>query len=199
MYYHCYNFCFATILYLTIAATGKCFLLTGFEPWVMEFIGSRGRRSTNLLSHPVPRPSHSTNQACDLGPWSTGEMGPHLGNASAKKCYILRRPIRNGSAHFYSLENHILQQVTCSPYLGVTLSDNLKWTTRINNQRTQMLRWAFWHNLRCCPQDCRKTAYIFWIDLVWSRLQLHSLRSSPARGYWQTIEGIQRRAARFIT
>ena len=48
---------------------------------------------------------------------------------NAKKCYIMS--INNKSSHFYSLCNHILQQVSENPYLGITLTENLKWNSQI--------------------------------------------------------------------
>ena len=48
---------------------------------------------------------------------------------NAKKCYIMS--INNKFSHFYSLCNHILQQVSENPYLGITLTENLKWNSQI--------------------------------------------------------------------
>ena len=49
---------------------------------------------------------------------------------NAKKCYLMS--INQKSAHFYQLDGHILQQVHDNPYLGVTLSDDMKWNSHIN-------------------------------------------------------------------
>ena len=46
-----------------------------------------------------------------------------------KKCYILS--INNRSSHFYSLGNHILKQVDENPYLGLTITENMKWSSHI--------------------------------------------------------------------
>ena len=32
------------------------------------------------------------------------------------------------SSHFYELDKHILQQVPETPYIGVTISEDLKWS-----------------------------------------------------------------------
>ena len=48
---------------------------------------------------------------------------------NAKKCYIMS--INSKSTHFYQLDGHILQQVPENPYLGVTISDDLKWSSHI--------------------------------------------------------------------
>ena len=50
---------------------------------------------------------------------------------NAKKCYVMS--IRNTSSHFYELDTTILQQVTSNPYLGITLSEDLQWSTHIQN------------------------------------------------------------------
>ena len=75
---------------------------------------------------------------------------------NAKKCYIMS--INNRSSHFYSLNNHILKQVDENPYLGVTITENLKWSSHITkitkkaNSTVGFLR----RNLKMCPTDCRK-------------------------------------------
>ena len=48
---------------------------------------------------------------------------------NAKKCCTLS--INNKSSRFYTLDNHILQQVSENPYLGITLSEDLKWKPHI--------------------------------------------------------------------
>jgi hypothetical protein len=50
---------------------------------------------------------------------------------NAKKCYILS--INKESSKFYQLNNHILQEVQDNPYLGLQISNDLKWTIQINN------------------------------------------------------------------
>ena len=49
---------------------------------------------------------------------------------NAKKCYIMS--INTKSTHFYQLDGHILQQVPENPYLGVTISEDLKWSSHIS-------------------------------------------------------------------
>ena len=50
---------------------------------------------------------------------------------NATKCYVLS--IKSKSQHLYSLSGHILQQVQNNPYLGLQISEDLKWTTHIAN------------------------------------------------------------------
>ena len=73
---------------------------------------------------------------------------------NAKKCYIMS--INNKSSHFYELDKHILQQVPENPYLGITISEDFKWTSHINkiswkaNSTLGFLR----RNLKHCPESC---------------------------------------------
>ena len=116
---------------------------------------------------------------------------------NAKKCYIMS--INNRSTHFYSLNNHILKQVEENPYLGLTLTENLKWSSHITkitkkaNSTIGFLR----RNLKSCPQDCRKSAYI---SLVRSVLDYGSIIWDPylSRDI-EKLERVQRQAACFIT
>ncbi|XP_071151791.1 uncharacterized protein [Mytilus edulis] len=79
---------------------------------------------------------------------------------NAKKCYILS--IKNKSQRFYTLTAHILQQVQSNPYLGVQISEDLKWSTHITNvaKKANSTLGFLRRNLRYCPQECKKTAYI---------------------------------------
>jgi len=50
---------------------------------------------------------------------------------NAKKCYIMS--INQCTSKLYELNNHILQQVQSNPYLGLEISNDLKWSLHINN------------------------------------------------------------------
>ena len=115
---------------------------------------------------------------------------------NAKKCYIIS--INKRSTHFYSLNNHILKQVEENPYLGLKLTENLKWSSHITkitkkaNSTIGFLR----RNLKSCPQDCRKSAYI---SLVRSVLDYGSIIWDPylSRDI-EKLERVQRQAARLL-
>ena len=115
---------------------------------------------------------------------------------NAKKCYVMS--IRNTSSHLYQLDNTILQQVSTNPYLGITLSEDLQWSTHIQNivKKSNSTLGFLRRNLKNCPEECRKLAYI---SLVRSTLEYGSSIWDP---YLQKdincIEKIQRQAARFI-
>ena len=50
---------------------------------------------------------------------------------NTKKCYVLL--INNKSSRYYQLEKHTLQGVQDNPYLGLLISNDLKWSIHINN------------------------------------------------------------------
>jgi len=116
---------------------------------------------------------------------------------NAKKCYILS--INQKSSNFYQLNGHILQNVPENPYLGVTISEDLKWSSHISkitkkaNSTLGFLR----RNLKHCPEPCRKAAYL---SLVRSTLEYSAIAWEP---YLQKdiarLEKVQRQSARFIT
>ena len=116
---------------------------------------------------------------------------------NATKCYILS--IRQNSSFFYQLNDTILKQVNTNPYLGIMLSQDMKWTTHINNicRKASSTLGFIRRNLRHSPQSTRKTAYI---SLVRSTLEYGAIIWDP---YLQSditkMEKVQRRAAHFIT
>ena len=103
------------------------------------------------------------------------------------------------NSRFYTLNNHILQQVKQNPYLGILLSEDLKWephlinTTKKANSTLAFLK----RNPRHCPEACRRTAYI---ALVRSVLEYRSTVWGP---YYvkdiDRLEKVQHQAARFIS
>ena len=116
---------------------------------------------------------------------------------NAKKCYILS--INQKSSHFYQLNNHILQQVPENPYLGVTISEDMKWSTHISNitKKANSTLGFLRRNLKHCPESCRKTAYL---ALVRSTLEYSSIIWDPhLQKDIYKLEKVQRQAARFIT
>ena len=115
---------------------------------------------------------------------------------NVKKCYHLS--VRQKSSNFYTMNGHILQQVAEIPYLGITFSDNMKWTTHINQVRKKanstlgFLR----RNLHHTPQTCRKNAYL---ALVRSKMEYGSVIWDPyTKNDIAKLENVQRSAARFI-
>ena len=116
---------------------------------------------------------------------------------NASKCTILSQ--NQKSTHFYTLDNEILRTVDHHPYLGVELSSDLKWTNHISkviakaNSTLGLLK----RNMKNCSEDCKRLAYCAMIRTqleyacpVWDPHLQKDINS---------LESVQRRAARFIT
>ena len=86
-------------------------------------------------------------------------MGRYTGRALHYQFFLIFS-VPTTSPHTTTLNNHILQQVDCSPYLGFTLTHDLRWTTPINiTRKTSSTLGFLGRNLQFCPPSCRKTAY----------------------------------------
>ena len=116
---------------------------------------------------------------------------------NAQKCHALSS--RNKSFHFYSIDDHTLQQLQNNPYLGITFSDDLKCKTHFNNicKKANSGLVYLCRNMYNCPKSCRKNASI---ALVRSKLEYGSIIWDPyTKSEIDQPEKIQRSAARFIT
>ena len=106
--------------------------------------------------------------------------------------------IRKKTSKFYSLNNHILEEVQDNPYLGLQISSDMKWSTHINNvaRKAQSTLGFLRRNLRHCTENCRKTAYI---AMVRSVMEYGSaIWDSYQKGDIIKLERIQRKEIRFI-
>jgi len=118
---------------------------------------------------------------------------------NATKCNIMRvSRLRNPLLHDYSLSGQVLKLVTDAKYLGITLSDNLEWTKHIAitagkaNSRLSFLR----RNLKGCPEKLKEMAYF---ALIRSCVEYSATVWDPHhKGNIKKLEGVQRRAARFV-
>ena len=118
---------------------------------------------------------------------------------NAKKCYIMRiSRSRSPFTKFYLLCDTVLQEVDSAKYLGVTLTNELKWSEHISatakrgNSTLGFIR----RNLRSSPSRLKETAYL---SLVRSVLEYGASIWDPHLSKdSQAIEKIQRRAARFV-
>ena len=111
------------------------------------------------------------------------------------KCYILRVTRKNTPIiENYEMKGHILSTVHQYPYLGVELSEDLGWEPHINkaNKVLGFLR----RNIGKCPQDIKEKAYL---TRVRPHLEYSSAVWDPHRKHINSIEMVQRRAARFAT
>ncbi len=116
---------------------------------------------------------------------------------NAKKCYILS--INQKSSNLYSLGDEVLKEVTFNPYLGILISNDLKWHTHIQNtcKKSNSVLGLLRRNLRGCPTHCKRMAYT---SLVRSKLEYAAVVWDPyLKGDINSLERVQHCAARFIT
>jgi hypothetical protein len=115
---------------------------------------------------------------------------------NAQKCYILSTKTR--SHYFYQLNGVFLKEVQQSPYLGLQISTDLKWSSHISgiSGRASSTLGFLKRNLRNCPPDIRRMAFI---TLVRSSLEYGAVVWDPylARDV-DRLEKVQRKAVRFI-
>ena len=79
------------------------------------------------------------------------------------KCNIMqitRKRIKKINAS-YSLEGTVLENVEKIKYLGVTITNDLKWNTHVSNTCTKTNRTLSFlrRNLAACPRDVKESAY----------------------------------------
>ena len=99
----------------------------------------------------------------------------------------------------YTLEGMVLENVDSIKYLGVTITNDLKWNTHINNICTKANRTLGFlrRNLFSCPQDVKEAAYK---GLVRPVLEYGSSVWDPhTKCLQEELEKVQNRAARFVT
>ena len=114
-----------------------------------------------------------------------------------QKCYIMS--INSKSSYVYQLDKQVLQRVPNNPYLGVTISEDLKWGTHINKltKKSNSTIGFLKRNLKHCPKICRRSAYI---ALVRSTLEYSSIIWDPhLQKDTDKLEKVQCQATRFIT
>ena len=116
---------------------------------------------------------------------------------NAKKCYVLS--IKHKTQHYYTLDRTILQRVPSSPYLGIELSEDLKWskhTAKIANKACSTIGFQR-RNLRQCPTSCRRNAYL---SLVRSTIEYGAIVWEPfLQQDIDRLDRVQRKGVRFIT
>ena len=78
------------------------------------------------------------------------------------KCYVLRiSRSKQPLEYFYELSNHILEQVQENAYLGVLISEDLKWSKHITKtckKATSILAFLR-RNLKGCPMELKSVAF----------------------------------------
>ncbi len=151
-----------------------------------------------LLYRPINSPEDHIIMQKDLDQLEAWAKSWNM-NFNPKKCYVMSSK-RSGSksSHFYSLRGEVLQSVTTNPYLGVILSEDMKFTAHIDKVCSKASRTLGFisRNLKNCPQKLCETAYI---SLCRSTLEYACQIWDPhlVREIDQ-IERIQRKAARVV-
>ena len=117
------------------------------------------------------------------------------------KCNIMQLTNKRSSKTQanYTLEGTVLENVESIKYLGVTITNDLKWNTHISNVCTKDNRTLGFlrRNLISCPPDVKEAAYK---GLVRPALEYGSSLWDPhTHGLQEELEKVQNRAARFVT
>ena len=115
------------------------------------------------------------------------------------KCNIMRvSQTRDPKLFNYSLTGQVLEEVMDAKYLGVTLSNDLKWSKHIAamtnkaNSKLLFLR----RNLKGCPEKLKQIAYF---SLIRSFMEYGATVWDPYQKYnSDKVEKVQRRAARIV-
>ena len=119
---------------------------------------------------------------------------------NAKKCFVLKvSHSRTPTTHQYKLGQNILQETDSHPYLGVTITKDLKWDTHINQSISKAKRvlGLVCRNLHPCTKNLKATAYK---SLVRPHLEYSStVWDNKNKGLIHKVEAVQRRAARFAS
>ena len=118
------------------------------------------------------------------------------------KCTVIRvAPSKNKSVlpTQYQLHGHTLEVEEASKYLGVTISNNLSWNRHIANVAAKGNRTLGFirRNIRECTRPVRESSYL---TIIRPTLEYASMVWDPtSQAQIQSLENVQRRAARFVT
>ena len=99
----------------------------------------------------------------------------------------------------FNLEGTVLDNVENIKYLGVTITNDLKWNTHVSNicMKANMTLGFLRRNSSACPRDVKEMAYK---GLVRPVLEYGSSVWDPSSILLQEeLENVQKRAARFVT
>ena len=132
-----------------------------------------------------------------LGCWARS-WGMRFQPVKCNIVQITRKRIKKINAS-YSLEGTVLENVEKIKYLGVTITNDLKWNTHVSNICTKANRTLGFlrRNLEACPLDVKESAYK---GLVRPILEYGSSVWDPQSVLLQDeLEKVQKRAARFVT
>ena len=118
---------------------------------------------------------------------------------NTSKCFVLRLSHARSTKQFnYTLGGTTLQETASHSYLGVEITNDLKWGNHIQSisARANRALGFIRRNLHCCPQDLKSIAYQ---TLVRPLLEYATIIWDPyTQEQKDKLEMIQRRAARFV-
>ena len=119
---------------------------------------------------------------------------------NTRKCKTLRVTTKRAPTEYvYKMHNDILENVSHYPYLGVELSNNLKWSHHIHNVTVKANNslWFIRRNLWRCAKYVKQQMYF---ALVRPHLEFACAVWDPHNACdISRLEAVQRRAARFVT
>ena len=129
-----------------------------------------------------------------LGCWAR-KWGMRFQPVKCNMIQITRKRIKKIHAS-YTLEGTVLENVESIKYLGVTITNDLRWNTHVSNICTKANRTLGFlrRNLYSCPQEVKEVAYK---GLVCPVLEYSGKPSGV--GLQNELEKVQNRAARFVT
>ena len=132
-----------------------------------------------------------------LGCWAR-KWGMRRQPAKCNMMQIIRKRIKKIHA-LYTLEGTGLENVESIKYLGVTITNDLRWNTHVSNICTKANRTLGFlrRNLNACPQEVKEAAYK---GLVRPVLEYSGTVWDPSDvGLQNELEKVKNRAARFVT
>ena len=123
---------------------------------------------------------------------------------NVQKCFVLSvtRKTIHKSFYDYTMDNQLLPVMSSSKYLGVTISDSLRWSTHIDSvtSSARLTLGILQRNLSKCSKDARKLSYE---SLVSPKLEYSTSAWNPYTNKdvlkLEFNELVQRRAARYVS
>ena len=131
-----------------------------------------------------------------LGCWAR-KWGMRFQPVKRNMMQLTRKRIKKIHAS-YTLEKTDLENVESIKYLGVTITNDLRWNTHVSNVCTKANRTLGFlrRNLHSCPQDVKEAAYkglmcpvLEYVSLVWDP------PPTPDVVLQKELESVQKRAA----
>ena len=132
-----------------------------------------------------------------LGSWAR-KLGMRFQPVKCNMMQLTRKRIKKIHALF-TLEGTDLENVESIKYLGVTITSDLRWNTRVSNVCTKANRTLGFlrRNLYSCPQEVKEAAYKGLVRPVLDYGS--SVWEPPGIVLEEELESVQKRAARFVT